>query len=320
MGAVDLVRLDVMDGWGLEEAGFDFAAVEDMLEDVVMPKMAAQFGQMPLTGPIFGFGGYYVILRELRTTDGWLLVKADLFRAPEDDWNAPETYVDEQPNRPVRPADAALLVSGADPEVPAELLQFAWSVDGAAQGQTYIRKLTIGEEGRTAVYHVEVAAVDLNGNVDPTPVWADVTVDGVLPQLSLLDRLSGQLDTATPSIAWVASDDLSPADALSTVVEVNRILPSRAAEKVSEETIDPGRTDHTLSLEPGTEYRVVVRVRDEAGNTASASMLFTVSPDADDPTPGCGCRAGGQDDGTPAGAAAGLLFAAALLLRRRFAR
>ena len=118
---------------------------------------------------------------------------------------------------------------------------------------------------------------------------ADVTVDGIAPTVSLLDRLVGEIPTATPSFSWVATDDLTPPEALTGVVDIYEIQENRSADLWKTEEIGAGETSKGLVLEPGHEYRAVLRIRDEAGNVSSHSMLFVVSADAADPTTGCGC-------------------------------
>lgn len=318
IGDVRLTDLVVEDELGLEEAGFDFARIHKLLEERVLPRLADQLGAMPVTGPVFGgLAGYYAILREVRTTTAYLLAKADLFRAPADDRNPPDTFIAQRPSRPVRPSQAAILVDGTDAEIPTELLRYVVSVDGAAGSPTYVKKHKIGEEGRTATYRVSVAAMDLGGNVDPTPAVADVTVDGVSPDLRLLEYPRGTIATATPVVTWTATDDVTPAEALEPRARIYRIRPDRSGELVDEQDLGAGSASGKLILDPGTEYRVILDVSDEAGNVSSEAFLFTVSPDAPAPGAGCGCEAAGRGGRSPAAAALLLATVVALRLRRR---
>lgn len=323
IGEVSIDRLEVDDEFGLEEAGFDFAKVEQLLEERVLPGIIDQLGALPVTGPVFGgLAGYYVILREIRTTSAYLLVKADLFRAPADDGNAPDTTIDEQPTRIVRPGDAEIVVSGVDAEIPSELLRYELRVDGVVADATYVRKFEIGEAGRTATYQVAVAAVDLAGNRDNTPAETQVTVDGVLPQLQLLEHPVGVIDTAAPLVTWSASDDLTAPEAIAASAKIYTLRADRSSELVGEVDLGVGQTSATLALEPGHEYRVVLTVTDQAGNAASDAMLFQVSGDAPSlATGGCGCTAAPRRGAAAgSGVAAALLAAAALILRRRTIR
>lgn len=307
MGAVTLSRLDVDDGLDLAALGFDYARIHQLLEENVLPAVVGELGRIPVTGPIFGLADYYVILRDVRTTSAFLVAKADLFRAPETDVGAPDTRIVSRPERIVRPADAILRVDGSDPEIPPELLRFRVEVDGRATGDpSYVRELRVGEAGRTATYQVAVSAVDLHGNVDPTPARAEVTVDGVPPRLRIFTRLEGEIDTPSPTLEWGMEDDLSPPERMTARIEVFRMDPGPRldqGELVAERDLGAGATTATLDLAPGAEYRVVVNVYDEAQNRASESRIFAIPGDG-----ACACAVPGRPvEGTGAPGAGALL-------------
>src|SRR5262249_41499157 len=60
--------MNVVDGIGLEASGVDIEKLKPMIEQTVLPAVLAGVGQIPITGPIFGAQGIYVILKELKTT------------------------------------------------------------------------------------------------------------------------------------------------------------------------------------------------------------------------------------------------------------
>ena len=253
-------------------------------------------------------------------TPAWVAAKADLFRAPANDRGAPETTITAAPARPLRPQDAVVRVSGDDAEVPAELLKFRVTADGEAREPTYVKAFKVGEVGKTATVHVAVAAIDLAGNEDGSPAEADITVDGILPRLTLLDYPFGTIDTTAPQVRWTADDDLSPADRIGATIEIWHMLDGQGAsldgtQLVDTLEVDPGDTEVKLGLDPGRGYRVIVTVHDEAGNKAADAFLFAVSADAAGPG-GCGCRVAGRDGGAGGGAAAVGLFALGLALAR----
>src|SRR5262249_10897012 len=86
-----------------------------------------------------------------------------------------------------------------------------------------------------------------------------------------------------------------------------------------EKTLDSGVTDTQLQLEPGGKYRVIVGVLDRAGNEATETVLFAVSPDAKDAGgSGCGCVVGqGTGKGECLWGLMGLVAALAVAHRRR---
>jgi MYXO-CTERM domain-containing protein len=316
---VELDRLELMDDLGLAELGFDTARIRQLLEDRVLPHVMAELGKMPLTGPVFGgMEGVYAILKDVHTTPSHLVAKVDLFRAPTDDFRAPDTTA-TGPAGPVKPADAKILLGGSDLEVPSELLRYSVTVDGVTAEPTYVRQAKVGEAGVTKVYAVRVAAMDLAGNTDETPAALDLQVDGILPTVGVTTQLRGELDTARPTITWQAADDLTPAELLTAKIRIDSlplVFGTGQAEFVSEMNIAAGQMTAELSLEPGKQYRTILTVYDQAGNGASQTLIFTVSASASD-AEGCGCSAGGT---TPAPVVPSLLALALLgivRIRRR---
>jgi MYXO-CTERM domain-containing protein len=322
MEAVAIDRLEIVDEVGLEELGFDFARIQQLLEDRVLPKVMEELGRVPMTGPVFGgIANTYAILREVRTTESYLVAKADLFRAPAYDPTAPNTFIAEAPDRVVTPHDAAILLGGNDAEIPSELLRYRVSIDGVSSEPTYVRQVKVGAEGVTKTYRVEARAIDLAGNEDATPADVDVTVDGVLPEVRIETLLKGEIDTATPELAWTADDDLSPPSAIGGRIKTFDITDYGSPTEHDAFDFEPGDTATVLELRPGHEYRLVITVKDEAGNEGSEALVFSVSPDAEAPGAGCACSAA-----APAGGASpvapGLLLAglALVAVRRRRAR
>ncbi len=319
---VTIDRLEIVDELGLAELGFDFERIRSLMQDRVMPRILSEMGRIPVTGPVFGgIANTYLIVREIRTTDAYVYAKADLFRAPDFDGNAPDTFIAELPQGPVTPTAAKLLLDGSDAEIPTELLKYRVAVDGVSAEPTFIRQVKVGAFGQTKTYRVEARAIDLYGNEDATPAAADVLVDGVLPDLAVHTPLHGVIDTASPEVIWEATDDLTPADALVAKALVY-LLPEEGQggqQLIGEVTLPAGRTHVTLDLEAGVQYRVVLNVYDQAGNSAGESMVFTVSPDAGGQG-GCGCTTARSNSAAPGASAILLLAAAALLARRRRSR
>jgi hypothetical protein len=320
MREMHVENFQMQDDWGLTEAGMDADAVAVVVEDLILPQALGQFGELPLLGSVFGAAGYYIIPRDLHTTEGHLVAAADLFHAPENDGNAPDTSIDAAPTGPVGPQAAKLVVSGIDAEVPGELLRYVVSVDGVEREPTWLKEIVVGRAGESGLRRVEVRAMDLAGNVDATPAVVTVQVDGIAPVVSLVDAPRGIVDTAAPTFTFDAQDETTPAERLGAKVTVLELGDGNAAEPAYEEELDPGARGGSLRLEPGKQYRVVITVSDEAGNRAARSATFQVSSDAE-PLGGCGCRAGGREGaGGGAGAGAGALAAllgAVLVVRRR---
>jgi MYXO-CTERM domain-containing protein len=284
---VNVDRLDITEEASADLVGFDFGKMRQLLEDNVLPEIASEMTGIPLTGPIFGgMMGYYVILRELRSTGAYLVAKLDLFHAPDRDNNAPDTSIDDAPAGVIAAKHAFITVSGQDPEIPSELLQYELVVDGHLKPPTFVRLINVGTPGESGDVSVEVRAIDLHGNADPTPARTTLTIDGILPKVNLTDAPAGTADTASPNIGWAMSDDLTATGALKPVITTYRMDDDQAGQGTLRDEIElsPGQTSHHVPLDRGT-WRVVVTVFDEAGNEASDSQIFDVNADAG----GCGC-------------------------------
>jgi hypothetical protein len=313
---VKLDRMGVEDHLGLTELGFDFGRIQQLLEQVILPDVLGQIGQIPVTGPVFGgIEGVpiYVLVKELKTTPAYVAVKANLFKAPDNDREAPTTTIDK-PAGVVSPANAKLMLGGTDRQIPTELLRYRVKIDGMDQGEpTFVKLVQVGEAGTSRKYRVEAHAIDLAGNEDRAGVTVEVDVDGVVPHLSLKNQLRGVVDDLSPTLEWTATDDRTSPAELAAHLTITQI-PARAGEgaelEVSSSDLSAGTTEATLEgLEAGKQYRVVVTVKDRAGNASSATAIFQVSADA----------AGGCTVGTTpaAGLVSLLLVALALAATRR---
>lgn len=307
-------RMEITDETGADALGMDFGRIRTLVETTVLPAVGEMLGEVPLTGSVFGeFEGMYVILKELRTTDAFLVAGIDLFAAPEDDETAPETTIDERPNRPVRPEDAIVRVSGIDAEVPSTLLQFEITSGGVRQDPTFLGELKVGRVGESGVYQVEVRAIDLAGNTDGSPARTEVTVDGIPPTMQMNDAPIGSGHGPNPFFRWDMDDDMTAPGSLAPRIEIFKI-DGHSSEPIDEVVLAPGATETSLpTLENGT-YRAIVIISDAVGNEASDARIFTVG---DGQSVGLGCATGGSGRTGIGAGSLWLLALAVLALRRR---
>jgi MYXO-CTERM domain-containing protein len=303
--------MEVDDRIGPGGTGSDPAAYERWFNEQVLPAYVRLLSGLPLTGAVFGASGYHAVVRQLHTTGDHVVVGSDLFVAPASDDTAPETSLVEAPRGVVSLAAARLLVAAEDSQVPAELLRFQVTVDGTTRPLDVVREIRIGEPGKTATYEVEVAAVDLAGNVDDSPVALALTVDGQAPEVALTGPRVVNRGTGPLSLAWRASDDTSAAEELATRVEVYEIddpTDLRSRRLIERHELEAGSTSAALALGTAALYRTEVHVRDRAGNESFTYALVRGSS-------GCGCDTAG--DRLPAGPLGLLLGSLALLWRAR---
>ena len=281
------------DQQGAAQLGFDPAQLRTVMNTMLVPTMLRKMGDMPMTGSMFAFGEYAIILRNLDTaSEAYLTAEVDLFRAPADDTGVPDTAILESPAGLVSPATARVRVGGTDPEIPSELLRYEVVIDGVAQPLSPITAFAVGEAGVTRTYRVEVAAVDLSGNTDATPATLELTVDGIAPKVLIIgDRSKDQPEGGLVPLTWSSTDDTTPESALSTTLKVYRIVDPQdalSAELIEEIPLPVGATSAEVNVAQGNLYRVEVEVTDQAGNTSSSALLLDAG------TGGCLCNAGGN--------------------------
>jgi len=298
---------------GATELGFDVDRMIQVIETLILPKILKDLGEIQVTGAVFSMPGYAAILRELRTSEAYLSVRADLFAEPTVDATAPDTEILRAPTSVVSVKNATVLVSGSDAEIPPELLRYNVLIDGKAPvGEpSTIREIPVGEAGKTATYSVSIAAMDLVGNVDPTPVVTEVTVDGIAPKLVIVGERIVKLETTDAFMRWRTSDDLTADEKLRTKVEIFRIKDKKdplSAELV--ETLDVAQGERSLAFKvrEGSLYRAVVVVQDEVGNESRSSVLLDIAGS------GCSISGGTSEQSLPFIIA---LMAAMTILRRR---
>ena len=136
---------------------------------------------------------------------------------------------------------------------------------------------------------VEIAAVDLEGNVDPSPVVIHVAVDDTPPQVQFTKQPEPLVLGHEVHIAFVGSDDRTAAERLGYRVELWRVPADPDAVLDHVETIPASSATRMPSFASGMQtarfnnlsagsYRVRVVTRDEVGNLGATEADFDVSP------------------------------------------
>jgi hypothetical protein len=311
---VRISRLEIDDTVGGESLGVDAAGLAHMLETYVVPTLVGELGAVPVSGSIVGLEDFYVLLRDVFTTEGYLAAKVDLFRAPDDDTGRPTTAIERRPEGLVALKDAIVRVTGTDPEIPTELLRYRVIVDGEERPLSFVRDIPVGVAGRSGRYRVQVSAVDLAGNEDPNPLVLEVDVDGVAPVVALEGGVTRTASGVTERISWRQSDDLTEASQLVPRVLLYRVHDTANlldVELLTEIELPAGTTSYEVPLGAHDLYRVEVRVRDQAGNEGVASTLVTVK------TGGCLVSAQASSSGAGGAMLLGLALFALAAIRRR---
>lgn len=311
-GEASIDRLVIDDQISSAEAGFDAARIRTVVGDYIMPAMLEEMSGMPLMAPVFGFNGVYIILQEANFGQAFLSAKLDLFLAPKVDDQAPDTRITDKPDGIANPKTAVLSFDATDDKVPEQLIQYQVTVDGEVGEPSFVRQAAIGELGETKTYSVQVAAVDLNGNVDPTPATAELLVDGISPGVAIRGSRVREVSGKSATVEWTASDDYTADDSLQARVEVYRLNDRKQAldkQLVETKEVSPGTTEATINIKNGDLYRAEVVISDEAGNESRTALTLRT------PGYGGGCSASGSGTGLPIGL--GLAMMLLLGARRR---
>jgi MYXO-CTERM domain-containing protein len=304
--------MDIRDEAAATDDGFDVARIRQLVSDAILPKVLEEMEPIPVSGSVFSFGDFAVIMRSLTTNKAYLAAGVDLFHAPDNDTSAPDTQILSAPATISNPHDAVLKLGGSDAEIPSELLQYVATIDGVEAEPSFLGELKVGEVGTTATYEVRVAAMDLAGNVDPTPATASVTVDGVAPFVMVQGARRRSGEEGPVQLGWNMSDDTTADEALRVRVEIYDVEDPTdilSARLIDTQELGAGASSTTVELEQvGGLYRVEVHVLDEAGNDSQSSLLLQIASSG-------GCSVGGSGN---SGATSFLLLLLGLVgLRRR---
>jgi len=118
---------------------------------------------------------YLLYIARAETIAEHVLLYVNLHRRAAYDDRAPQTSVLRPP--PARTAQQLLQIaaSGEDDETPTALLRYVWRIDGGSWSEpSYAPKRQL--ELPSGDHAIDVAAVDLHGNIDASPIRVAVTV------------------------------------------------------------------------------------------------------------------------------------------------
>jgi len=298
---------------GDQSLDVDPERLREFIHAVAVPMLGAQLENMPIAPVISPMEGLFAVARDVSAEGGWLRVAIDMYRPDPSDKAPPDTRLLNPPTI-VSPAMAVFEAIGTDFVTPAELMRYAVRLDGepVSEAPSFNDKIRVSAADGNHI--IEVTAIDLAGNQDPTPWVHSFVVDGMAPMLELTEAPADVVDTNTVRFAWRTQDDRTAAPALETRWELRKIGDGTARGAiVAAEDFQVGRLEVTLpSLDSDTLFVLQVVARDEAGNVTSLEQGFAIRPGAS--AGGCSTSAGGN------GPATWLLICAALgfvTLRRR---
>lgn len=280
----------------------DPVRLQKFIRDVAVPMLSARLSNLPLAPVLQPREGTFVWVRGLEAEGGWLRLGVDLVMPDLDDKTAPETSL---PSRQVVAAGmAAIDVDGSDNSTPTPLLRYTAWLDGELLTDKPTFLNTVHFSAADGEHVLEVAAHDLNGNVDDTPSRLQLIVDGTPPELVVESFPGSVIEDGVVAASWRAMDDRGTA---STRWEI-RVADGGTVRKVV--ASGEGTSSGELRVEALSESDIYVLhliAEDEAGNVTSKEFGFAFEQ-------GGGCSTTGSGNGAWLVA---LVLLAGLLRRRR---
>ncbi len=304
---VDQIRVDGEES----ELVVDGARLRGFIEGTVMPMISERLSGLPIAPAVHDIEGTFLHVQEISSEGGWQRVGVDLHVPDPTDMNPPDTSL-EDPAGLLGAGTASFGVSGRDDLTPDSLLRYRAWLDGepVTDGPTSLRVVRF--DAADGEHVLEVAAVDLNGNVDPAPVIHAFTVDGLPPLLRVTESPGAIVLDAAVDAAWEAEDE--GGRGVTTRWVLRRVEEDTTTTLVQESTFgsDTSLSISTDSLEVGELYELEIIARDEAGNLTSESFGFALHPSLQ-----TGCSASGPVTASPLPIFALLLIGRVLCRRRR---
>jgi hypothetical protein len=287
----------------------DPARLQRFIDDVVLPFLQQKLAAAPISPSVFNVLSFQVELKQIQVADGNLRAYVDGHKlATSGDDTPPDTWLTLRPGPVVGPQVVRLRASGADDTTPTALLRYRARLDrGPWSKPAYGSQLSVTASGGTHV--VEVAAVDHQGNADPTPTVAILRVDDVMPTLTITGRPDHITAEQIIEVGFTGSDDRTPAGRLVFTAKLFRVPEGGGnPAEVTSRTLAAGATSVSFGPLADGVYKVRVIVADGAGNVTSRDVGFVVDART-------GCNAAGS--AAPLTALLWLLALAGLLLARR---
>ena len=308
---VSIPRLQVQNKDGTPSSfKLDPARLHRFIDSVALPMVRQKLSSTQLSPSVVNAKVVLLEMKLFEVRAGYMAAYLNGYKlVASDDKQAPQTELLKKPGELVGPQVIRVQVKGSDNRTPATLLQFSARVDNGKWSEpTYGGLVDVVTHG--GVHIVEIAAVDHDGNIDPTPLRLRFVVDDKVPQLMITSRPDSLVDSDLVEVTYAGRDDRTPPSGLTFSAELYRVpdgggMPELVSTQPAQRAVTVARFGE---LTDGL-YKLRVIVQDEAGNVSSSDVGFVVE------TAG-GCSLGGA---RPGGQAALLLLSLLLCvaLRRR---
>lgn len=251
--------------------------IEGVVRYTIMPLLEDNLAPLTLLGGLIAEAPVAISLDHLQATTDEIAVAIDIHQVDPNDREPPETILLQGPTTPT-PTRAKFQMSSIDNSPPYRQLRHQVTLDGIAEEELRNGR-NIVLSGLTAGPHrVTLAAVDLNGNMDPEPVIVDLIVDDTPPTIELIDAPRGIIRDDEVVIAHRTSDDLSPTHAIRVDYRVGIVAKTAAPDLIIQRgSVLPGEPLVVAGLAEDEVFRVQLTAIDEAGNETTVETGFGVN-------------------------------------------
>ncbi|MEM6532698.1 MAG: hypothetical protein AAF654_08735 [Myxococcota bacterium] len=262
----------------------DPTGLQQTIEVLVVPEVFKALEELTLSGAFFSGDTLAVETLGVSADDLGISAAFEIYLPSLDDATPPRTSLVRGPGAIV-PSDFMVEMDSMDESPPEAQVRHRIYVDGDTFGGLRVGRAIALEGVPSGVREISIAAVDLAGNEDYSPVEFTVVVDATAPFIAFDSPPEGIVRTRTPELEYNVSDDRSSLQALRVEYTVGEI--SRDAEpdrRVMAGTLNGGTPLRIQGLSEDESYRVTLTAFDEAGNQSTVKVAFAVD---EDPTLDC---------------------------------
>jgi hypothetical protein len=289
LGQVTVARLEIQGKDGQPaNLQLDPARLQRFIEHVALPVLRERLSASPVSPSVFNVKTFQVELKQMMVNEGSLAAYVDAYQLEATgDPTPPETLLVKSPGQEVGPQVVRITVRGNDARTPAALLRFSARIDGGPWSEPkYGGRIDVTTHGGTHV--VEIAAMDHDGNIDPSPLNLRFTVDAMVPLLTIHSRPDSLISGSSASVSFSGSDDRTVEGQLRFTAELFRVPDGGGnPEVVATKEVPPGENTVTFDGLADGIHRIRITVEDGVGNVTSQDVGFVV-----DNSSGCSAAPG----------------------------
>jgi len=261
--------------------GFGEETLRSLVDGALLPALGPTLERLPLLTNLLVAAPVAVRVDAVRVRDDSL--EADLELWPRDvvDDSPPETLVSAPPPALIA-EDVDIGLGSWDDRTPDRFMRHQVALDGVFDDSLVTGSIVRLDGLDHGAHSVQLAAVDLAGNMDPTPETVAFFVDASPPVVTLEDAPRGVVRGDEATLTIRATDDTTLADRLLRGWTLGSLGEPGEPDRLIDSGVLQGDGGLTLAgLPEDTVLRFTAWASDEAGNRGEASMAFfaNASPD-----------------------------------------